>query len=185
MEQRVDVEKRCIAIIKSKIAYGIAVTVEPRRFDEIMPKSPEIGTAYCLCAHMCLTAVKSWANEQNYAGKIAYFFESGHRSQAEANGIMDRIFRMPALRAEHRYVSHTFADKQDMRPLQAADMIAWHWFTDHKRRMERKKLSPRKDCFELMYGGPYHALHYDDRLLRELAGKVLRHKYPQTYVAGA
>ena len=185
MADRIESEKQCIAIIKRHITYGIAITVEPQRFEQIMPKSTEIGSPYTLCAHACLTAVKSWATETNYPGKVAYFFESGHKSQGEANAIMNRLFNMPKLRTDYRYAAHTFADKQEVRPLQAADLIAWQWYKDHKRRMERKKLEPRKDCFELMYGGPYHALHYEDHMLRKIAGTVLRGKYPRTYVASA
>jgi len=158
--ERIEAEKQFIAIIKKSISYGIALTVEPKRFEEIMPPSLEIGSPYTFCAHACLAAVKAWASETKYDGKVSYFFESGHRSQSEANALMDRIFRMPKLRADHRYASHTFADMKDVRALQAADLIAWQWYTDHKRRMEQKKLEPRKDCFELMHDGPYHALHY-------------------------
>jgi len=62
-----------------------------------------------------------------------------------------------------------------------ADLIAWQWFTDHKRRMERKRPEPRKDCFELMHDGPFHALHYEGHMLKTIAGTVLRGKYPLTY----
>jgi hypothetical protein len=185
--ERIEVEKQLIAITRQSISYGIAITVEPKTFEKIIPASPEIGSAYSVLAHACLTAVKSWANETQYAGDIAYFFESGHKSQSEANAIMERLFRIPKLRADHRYASHTFADKQKVRALQAADFIAWQWFTDHKRRMERKKLQARRDCYELMKprddGTPlFHALHYEEHMLRKIAGVVLRGKYPLTFI---
>ncbi len=181
MDERIAVEKLCIAAIKRHITYGIALTVEPKRFDAIMPNSPEIGSAYTLCAHACLTAVRGWANKTGYNGDIAYFFESGHKSQSEANALMNRLFERKNLRDEHRYVSHTFADKGKVLPLQAADLIAWQWFTDHKRRMAGKKPEPRKDCRELMAGQPYHALHYTDEMLKGIASIVLRNAYPLTF----
>jgi Protein of unknown function (DUF3800) len=184
LDDRIDVEKRCIAIIRRSISYGIAVTVEPRVFDSVMPKSREIGSAYTYCAYTCLAAVKSWSMEQNYTGGIAYFFESGHRSQAEANDLMNRLFSNPQLKVEHRYTSHTFADKIKVRALQAADLIAYQWYKDHLRRMMRPFSQPRKDCFELMHAHKFYALHHDERLLRRVAAKFYRGVFPRTYVSG-
>lgn len=185
MDQRIQVEKEMIAIIKRSISYGIAITVEPEKYEAIMPEHPELGTAYSFCAHSCLVAVRGWADENSYQGKVAYFFESGHPSQPEANEIMNDIFRNPDLNKSYRYVSHAFADKREVRPLQAADMIAWQWFTDHKRRTVGKALRPRLDCMELMLSddgsSKYHMLHYDEVMLRAMAGKILRGRYPLTY----
>ena len=67
--------------------------------------------------------------------------------------------RLPALRASHRYVSHTFADKKKVRALQAA---------------------------ELMSGSSlFHVLHFEDHMLRAVADTVLRGKFPLTHVARA
>jgi hypothetical protein len=162
------------------------VTIEPKRYEEIMPQSSETGSAYSFCAHTCLTAVKSWADESQFGGGITYCLETGHRNQSEANQIMTRLFHLPALRASHRYVSHTFADKKKVRALQAADLIAWQWYTDHKRRAERKRLAPRKDCAELMSGSSlFHVLHFEDHMIRTVADTVLRGKFPLTHVARA
>jgi len=180
-EDRIDIEKEMIAIIKRSISCGLAVTVEPRQFADIMPNSKAIGSAYSFCAHACLTAVQWWANKNNYNGDIAYFFEAGHRSQTEANGIMNEIFTDKNLRAKHRYVAHSFVDKRKVRPVQAADLIAWQWYTDHVRRLKRN-LRPRKDCYELMHDQNYHVIHYNEALLRRVASIILRNEYPMTFV---
>jgi hypothetical protein len=177
----INVEKEMIAIIKRSISCGLAVTVEPRQFSNIMPDSAAIGSAYSFCAHACLTGVQWWANENNYGGDIAYFFEAGHRSQSEANGIMNEIFTDKTLRAKHRYIAHSFVDKQKVKPVQAADLIAWQWYTDHVRRLKRS-LRPRKDCYELMHDQNYHVIHYDGALLKRVASTILRNKYPMTFV---
>lgn len=188
MDDRIAVEKELIAIMKANVSYGIAVTVEPKMYDAIMPAAPDLAigdSAYTFCARTCLTAVKVWAREQKYQGDIAYFFESGHRSQSHANALMNEVFKEPSLKEEYRYVSHTFADKKKVRPLQAADLIAWQWHTDHKRRMRGKAVRPRLDCQELMLDGGnesrYHTLHWEEHMLRDMAQKVLRRKYPLTY----
>jgi Protein of unknown function (DUF3800) len=180
-DERIEVEKQMIAIIKSYTTYGIAVTVEPHTFAQIMPELPEAGSAYSFCAHTCLVGVKWWANQHKYRGDIAYFFESGHRSQSEANNIMNKLFDDPQQRADHRYASHTFADKAKARPLQAADLLAWQWHTDRKRPASRGR--PRLDLQELVRDQkpPHHALHYDANLLRGMRDKVLSRRFPLTF----
>jgi hypothetical protein len=99
---------------------------------------------------------------------------------------MTRIFSLPHLRAEHRYVSHSFANKQVVLPLQAADIIARQWFTEKKRVLERKRSVPRLDYRELMLkpnpsGASYHAVHYTAKLLRDVSRPVFMNEYPLTY----
>ena len=185
-DERIAAEKEAISIIRNKITYGIAVTVNPVEFEHTVPKSAELGSAYSLCAHMCLTAVRGWATKFNYPGNIAYVFEAGHASQSEANAIMIRIFDLPHLRADHRYVSHTFGDKRVVLPLQAADVIAWQWFTERKRVLGRTRSMPRLDYQELMLkampsGASYHAVHMTEKLLRDVSRPVLMNEYPLTY----
>ena len=55
-DQRIEVEKEMIGLVKRFAIYGIAVTAEPKLFEEIMPNLPEIGSAYSFCAHACLVA---------------------------------------------------------------------------------------------------------------------------------
>jgi hypothetical protein len=61
---------------------------------------------------------------------MAYFFESGHKSQSEANTIMNSLFRETKMRQAFRYSAHTFADKTRFHALQAADLLAWQWCKD-------------------------------------------------------
>jgi hypothetical protein len=187
MPQRIKAETEAIAIIRREITLGIAVTVDPKIYEEIIPKIPELGDAYSFCAHTCLTAVKSWARESNYKGDIAYFFESGHKSQSEANQIMQNIFKIPELRQQHRYLSHSFVDKEKVRPVQAADMIAWHWQKDHKRRDEGVRPDPRKDTRALLAEDPtgkptYRTMHWNRFMLESMADNHLRRHFPVTYV---
>jgi hypothetical protein len=185
-DQCIAIETEAISIIRSAIKFGFAVSVYPSQFDKTVPHSPEIGSPYSLCAHTCLTAVRGWANRFNIEGKISYVFEAGHRSQAEANGIMIRLFKKPNLRAEHRYAGHSFADKRAVLPLQAADIIAWQWFTENKRQLMGIRPNPRGDFVELMRkpiesGAEYHAVHLSEKLLSDLSRPVLMNEYPLTY----
>ena len=185
-EQRIAVEKEVIAIMRQHVAYGIAVTVQPKSFYALIPKNENWGDPYTLCVHTCLIAVRDWIRKTQYNGKIAYFFESGHCNQPQANRIMNDVFGNPKLRDSYHYSSHTFADKQEVRPLQAADMIAWQWFTDEKRRMTKRSDRPRHDCHELMRGengenSKYHMLHFDPQKLTTAARAIMQHEYPLTF----
>jgi len=186
-DERIDVATKAIELIRREISLGVAVTVEPTVYEKIIPALSEFGSAYSFCAHACLAGVKVWAKQSNYNGDIAYFFESGHKSQAEANGIMDNIFRIPELRRQHRYVAHSFVDKVKVRPVQAADLIAWHWHKDHKRRTENLRPVPRLDTAALFAEAPsgkptYRALHWEEFMLDSMADNALRRRYPMTYV---
>ena len=181
----IEVESRLIQLIKRFVSYGIGITVSPADYETIVPDLPhDLGSAYSYSARLCLTAVKGWIESSAFTGDVAYFFESGHKSQAEANQIMTKIFEVPELRLAYRYASHTFADKRKIRPLQAADLLAWQWHTDNKRRL-RGCTSMRADCFELMQAGNerfHNFLHLTPELLRKMADHAMRLKYPLTYL---
>lgn len=75
----IEVEKRMIAIIKRSVSCGIAITVDPKDFAQIVPSFPDIGSPYSYCCRLCLTDVKHWINDEaHFDGEMAYFFESGH-----------------------------------------------------------------------------------------------------------
>ena len=140
---RIAAETEAIDIICDTMAYGIAVSLDPKEYDEYVAQLPLMGSAYTLCAHTCLAAVKAWCNQQNYHGKIDFYFESGHASEAECDILMKRLFAMPHLKRDHRHETHSFCDKRMVTPLQAADIIAWLYHTEQKRGIERKRPRPR------------------------------------------
>jgi hypothetical protein len=181
-DQRIEVGKEMIKIIKNRTLQGLAVTVEPKLFEEIMPAIPEVGTAYAFCAHACVAGVQWWANHNNFSGLVTYVFESGHGNQSEANQLVTRLSKIPQKRMQQRYSSHMFADKRKVRPLQAADLLAWQWFTDHKRK-QKGIANRRQDCAALMEGGcpPHRVVHYDATLLRKMGERALGRRFPLTY----
>ncbi|HEY6770101.1 MAG TPA: DUF3800 domain-containing protein [Candidatus Sulfotelmatobacter sp.] len=181
----IDVETEAIHLIREYMTGGMMVSMYPSDFEEYVPHHPQLGTAYSVCVHGCLAGVQHWANRRNYQGDIAYCFESGHASQSEANAIMKQIFAQPSLRARQRYYSHTFADKKNVRLLQAADIIAWHWFTENKRTLERIRPNMRIDTQVLMgpnsSGADFKALHYSPTALKLITRSAYADLYPLTY----
>ncbi|MGA2903233.1 MAG: hypothetical protein ABSD98_05360 [Candidatus Korobacteraceae bacterium] len=184
IDERIALEAYLINLIRAHVSFGVAVTVETDVFAEVMPACPEVGSPYAFCAHNCLVAVKSWADQSDYHGTVAHFFESGYANAAEANALMNRIVSLPKLRKTHRYGSHTFAQKKDVRPLQAADILVWQSGKDRERKAQGK--TPRKDFVALTAlrnGKPFHKVtHWDRHLLKEMADIPLSGYYPLTHV---
>jgi hypothetical protein len=61
---------------------------------------------------------------------------------------MHQMFKQPHLKAEYRYVGHAFVEKQKSPAVQAADLLAWQWYTNRLHQLEGK--SRRKDCESLL-----------------------------------
>lgn len=153
-EERADVEKEIIGLITGHAICGqYAVACEPI-YDGIMHPLG-MGSAYTFCCFMALEGVAQWCNRSGFNGSVAYFFESGHKYQAQSNSLMNGIAKSDKMRTKFRYGSHTFADKCNIRPLQSADVLAWHAITDIKRRL-RGDEKWRRDFEELLKIETYH-----------------------------
>jgi uncharacterized protein DUF3800 len=136
MEERIDVQKRMIEIIKRHMSQGNIVWTRERLYDKCTDALATFGGAYTWCCYMCLVAVHTWAEDTNFDGEIAYFFEAGHKYQKQANALMHQIAKIPEIRRSMRYASHSFVDKVQARPIQSADILAWHGAVLGKRLLE-------------------------------------------------
>jgi len=148
----IDIETEAIFLIKEHMTLGYAVSLDmnvAHMIEKIPGPNPKwFNNPYTFTCYLCLVAVKKWIGDNNYQGEVAYFFESGHASQGDANKLMNRIFSKEELRIKYRYSSHSFADKANVRPLQCADLLSWQWFTYMKK--IQNNLPPRKDFLALM-----------------------------------
>lgn len=145
-QERIQCETLMIELVKKYMLQGFSVTVDEIQYDIWRrDEYPLFGSAYTWCCWMSLLAVESWAEKANFDGKIAYFFEAGHDSQAESNRVMTESMDIPGV----RYASHAFAKKRDMRPLQAADMLAWH-AAKFRKEWLRGNRKPRADFRSLV-----------------------------------
>src|SRR5262249_36440756 len=128
--ERIELAARMIQIIKRDTLQGIAVTVNEREFNAHMLQHPLIGRPYTFSAQILLAGVSSWIETNPLVTNVAYFFEAGHRSQREADAIMTLMFRNPGAKERHRYSGHGFVEKERTPAVQAADLLAWQWYTD-------------------------------------------------------
>lgn len=151
LPRRIACEMRAIELTRSYSECGFGVVISRRDYEEVVPVEYRgiIGSPYTFSLRLCLTNARYWAEQKSgYEGRFAYFFESGCADQSEANRVMCESYQTKPER--FRFESHTFADKRTVLPLQAADLLAWQWYTHAKRDPAK---APRKDMVALNRDG--------------------------------
>lgn len=185
LEECDKVAREAYGIIRAHISHGVMVSIIPKEHQQFAPNHSLFSSSYSLCAYDCLAGVKRWIEKTPTAKDIVYFFEQGHVSEREADGLMKWIFEEPLLRHQYRYVGHGFYDKRKVKLLQAADVIAWHWNTEMKRQAEKKRPQMRKDTVALMQlselGVEYMALPHNPISIKIATETLWRDLYPLTY----
>ena len=165
MPERIEVETRMIGIIKRRVCHGFAITVNEADYVRIIGKRQSLyRDAYCKCLRLCVESMTHWGDRYQWSGKVGFVFEAGHKSQSSADAMMKEIFDNPLLRERHRYLQHSFADKPQVPGIQAADLLAWQWATDFKRRLNNK--SSRADLLSLL-DTPHSVMHFTERILED------------------
>jgi hypothetical protein len=167
LNQRIEVEKLMIELVRSHMLFGAAVSVNEQEYNS-WPARRLIGSAYTYCCWQSLAGMLDWLEQNKIDGDLAYFFESGHEHQSQANAIMKRIFDNPKLRQHYRYITHAFVDKQKVRPVQTADILAW-LHAKHLKDLQNGKSNPRADFVALVEGRPHRAFIAN----RETVGSVI------------
>jgi Protein of unknown function (DUF3800) len=160
MQERVQCEAAMIGLIGKCALLGLAVAVNEDDYNT-WTDANYIGTAYTYCCWQILAGIQNWIVKNQFDGQIAYFFEAGHESAAEANAIMNRIFNNPRMRQSYRYAAHSFVDKRRVRPVQTADILAWQQATQVKRWL-RKNHRMRAD-FQALTAKVPHELFIGNR----------------------
>ena len=148
---RIQVATEMIRTIKKRASFGFAISVDPEAFSEVMPTWGPAKSAYAFCARCAIDEMGRWFFKTRFRGKSNYFFESGHESRSEADRVISNVLTNPlqkSQRIHYGYNVHAFVLKADAPPIQAADMLAWHWAT-HVKRLHAQK-PPRKDFASLV-----------------------------------
>jgi hypothetical protein len=178
---RIQVASRMIGIIKRRTVTGLAVTMNEDEYNGIMPLDKVLaGRPYTFCAQVILAGVSSWIDGQDKHQRVdatAYFFESGHDSQPEADWLMHTLFKSDRAREAYRYAGHGFVPKIGNPGVQAADLLSWQWYTDRKHRIEGRPR--RKDCASLL-AHPHVTRHLDAAKITEIAERMVDISRPFT-----
>ena len=118
--------KEAVKIINHRTAFGAIASCNRQEMNGLLPIwFGGFEDAYVVCCHLTMIMLGAIVSESDVADDIAYFFETGHRFQAQAHTLMGLVTGRPNLTAVYRHRSHAFMRKADAVPLQAADMLAW------------------------------------------------------------
>jgi Protein of unknown function (DUF3800) len=160
-EHRTKLLMRLVGIIKRRMTIGIAVSMSETDFGKVAPPIWTKGGPYALCAFQVLSAVTAWAEKCSYHGKISYFFEAGHKHQNLTNDAIEQLASGPIGYDGLRYQSHAFAGKLDLRPLQAADLLAYEWYKELKRLKEPSTGRAMRRSLESLLNQRHIQAHYN------------------------
>lgn len=175
-QECIDAERAMIGLINEHALLGVSVAINERDYNTWFDGhlSPA-GDAYSFCCWQVLAGIQNWIYKNNFDGEIAYFYEAGHTSQPQANALMNRIFNNTSLRKRYRYAAHAFVDKQKVRPVQAADILAWLQATQVKRWL--KDDSRMRADFQALVAKPAHEIFIGNR--KTAGGMIAYHRHLQ------
>jgi hypothetical protein len=143
--ERDQVVRDLIGLIKKYTLEGFSILAKSDSYKSHL-EAPDV---YSDCASGCVRAVQSFLKMNRVEGSVAYFFESGHKNSSTAYSYVGPLLKRDV-------DSVVFAPKQQVRLLQAADLLAWQstkYAKDYfyaRIRGEEPKRAPRKDFLSLM-----------------------------------
>lgn len=163
-EKRVEVLRRLHRTIHRRVLTGFASSVVVADYNEVM--HPNIrqgyGEPHEFAVISCMKHIRDWGKQKGYHEHIAYILESG----SDREKIVNKVFQYmdEEQRREYRIGSWTFADKRDLNPLQAADILAYEMTKEMCRRLDKNTTRPvRRSTQNLFKGHSDARLFYADR----------------------
>jgi len=160
-QQRIELTKSVIGIVKRRMHIGFAVTMSETDFHQVPPPTWLKGGPYMICAMYALSGVSGWAEKNSYDGGISYFFEEGDKHQGATSEAIRELCEHPIGKSGFRYHSHAFVPKLGNGPLQAADLLAYEWFREIERLNGPNSQRPSRRSFDSLLQQPgYYAAHF-------------------------
>ena len=128
MPERDIAARDAIALIKAHAARGITISLDKSAANEMCNRGIW-ENPYAFVTGQTMYGIRAWADAVKLEGTVAYVFESGATGWFQAQEAVRRVMGMSdiALRNSFRIDSFTQSSKTSALPLQAADMLAWHW----------------------------------------------------------
>jgi hypothetical protein len=168
-DERSEIAKKFIEIIREHVTLGSACIINPRRFDE-----EKVGAdKYTFALHHCMVGLLSSPAGSGELNKISFFFEAGHESGYLAHKYIQEKSKewiIPLF-----YAGHSFVKKAEVPAVQAADILAWHAAKFVKRNYIEGNKKLRKDYASLLHAP--HMYHY---FICDHRGKLLiLDRYPE------
>jgi hypothetical protein len=112
-------------IIHKRVQRSFASTVIMEDYNRLTEEQKRaFGTPHAYAAVNCMKHIANWCNENNYNAPMAYVFEKGSAHDKEIRKLFEEILGAGE-REFYRVGSFSFADKKDVLPLQASDILAY------------------------------------------------------------
>lgn len=126
IRQRATIYKDAIEIVNARALAGVGVLFKKTEFEAKAPPDwPHyFGSIYSAACQMCLRATVHQLESMGRTDWVNYFFETGHKYQAEANALVNSKGKTQSSRKRYRYLSHAFVLKETV-GIQTADLLAW------------------------------------------------------------
>jgi len=169
---------KLLNIITKRVKLGFASVVHWREFESVFTGADRdyAGSPYNLACTACQLDIGEWAQRNDQAEPIAYFYDAGHKDAAE----VARIFletKNQTGRNEYRLGSITFEHDNVLVPLQAADIAAyefWRWLHEHFADTTRHGRYPLEKLVEIEWNiRSFDRLILEEMLARKRGAKVV------------
>ncbi len=172
--------------IREHMYFQVAASIELEQFDRLAGLASEqihtdfrkmFGGPYTAALMYCLSEIGAFA--RGHGWKISYFFERGYKDESEAEFAMGLVRRDAHVLQKCCYGSHTFADKRDVRLLQAADILAWQWSIDWANQFGGRGRPRRRDLAALLKDRLTSVKHFRVNDLEKYFNDTLEYHYKQ------
>lgn len=148
-DQRIELVKQLIKIIKNRTQRGICILTNPSSYEKHEDRQGKLGLInhYNGPISTLLIWIGTALRESGDPSSIQYYFESGHNLQSTANRVINSLVAEDK-GADIRYAGHAFLPKDASPLLQAGDLLAWQSAKDLKNQLTGRPR--RKDFMSLL-----------------------------------
>lgn len=149
-DHRDELARIFIKTVKRLSAFGFGATIDEQMYEKSVRRYGTMPSAYAFLFYQCFIHVRKWIQRNDYRGKVAYFLENGAHKRGDAIDYMtNTILKGEARKQLYGFSSFSLVEKDSCPVAHSPDLIAYHWFRYHKRRLEGHYL-PRADLVALL-----------------------------------
>ena len=136
--------QQLLQIIQTYSALAVIAIIDLREYQRIFRRrdrvsqrvKSDVGTEYTIAGTGCQWLAGRWAEEQGYQEPIQFYFDSGHKHASEFLTSHNRVLQFPEIVQPHHIGGLNFDDDKKVRPLQAADLLAYGITQSLRRRLD-------------------------------------------------
>jgi len=165
-------------IIEQRVVQGFAITLNKKDYDDVM--TPEVRKKagdfhYTFAVRTILGVIETWRDQHGNKQPTEYIFDRMSQGRKEIDGVFaDAESQDDSL---HRYGiykgCHSFRDKAEIVPLQAADIIAWLSFQRAHFQYSGKPVHAiTSETFDALNNRNFKAMSFTRDSLREWVQKA-------------